>query len=106
MARPTPEDHGLKSVLDERGSKYGDFVVMAECICELQRVMVTFNNPRMNDAHYHALGMIMTKIGRILCGDPDYDDNWRDIAGYATCVLNNLPKRPEGADDIDADDLI
>ena len=23
-------------------------------------------------------------------GDPDYPDNWRDIAGYATLVLNRL----------------
>jgi hypothetical protein len=32
------------------------------------------------------LDLIMTKIGRILTGDPDYKDNWHDIAGYAKLV--------------------
>lgn len=37
-----------------------------------------------------ALRIIANKIGRILNGDPEYDDNWRDIAGYATLVLDRI----------------
>jgi hypothetical protein len=37
-----------------------------------------------------ALEMIAHKIARILNGDPDYADNWIDIAGYATLVANRL----------------
>lgn len=37
-----------------------------------------------------ALDMIQHKIGRILNGDPTYDDNWKDIAGYATLVAEEL----------------
>lgn len=37
-----------------------------------------------------ALDTIADKIARILNGDPNYDDNWRDIAGYATLVLKRL----------------
>lgn len=37
-----------------------------------------------------ALEMIQHKIGRILNGDPDYDDNWVDISGYATLVVEEL----------------
>ena len=37
-----------------------------------------------------ALMMISVKISRILNGDPNYSDNWRDIAGYATLVADRL----------------
>jgi hypothetical protein len=43
-----------------------------------------------------SLDMIQHKIGRILCGDPDYADSWHDIAGYAMLVEQRLnkPKPP------------
>jgi hypothetical protein len=34
--------------------------------------------------------MIQHKIGRILNGDPDYVDNWDDIAGYSQLVAKLL----------------
>jgi len=34
--------------------------------------------------------MIAHKIGRIINGDPDYDDSWVDIAGYAKLVSDRL----------------
>jgi hypothetical protein len=34
-----------------------------------------------------ALDMICHKIGRIINGDANYDDSWRDIAGYAQLVV-------------------
>lgn len=34
--------------------------------------------------------MIQHKIARILNGDPDYVDNWVDIAGYAKLVADRL----------------
>lgn len=37
-----------------------------------------------------ALEMIAHKVGRILNGDPNYDDSWIDIAGYATLVAKRL----------------
>ena len=37
-----------------------------------------------------ALEMICHKIARIVAGDPDFADHWRDIAGYATLVANEL----------------
>jgi hypothetical protein len=37
-----------------------------------------------------ALEMNAHKISRILCGDPNYDDSWVDIAGYATRVADRL----------------
>jgi len=34
--------------------------------------------------------MIAHKIGRILNGDPDYQDSWHDIIGYARLVERQL----------------
>ena len=34
--------------------------------------------------------MIAHKIGRILAGDPSFQDHWADIAGYATLIINPL----------------
>ena len=45
---------------------------------------------RLNTAQEEALEMIAHKIARIINGDPDYKDNWHDIAGYATLVERSL----------------
>jgi hypothetical protein len=39
---------------------------------------------------WEALDMICSKISRIVNGDPDYDDSWVDIAGYAQLIVNSL----------------
>ena len=36
--------------------------------------------------------MICHKLGRIINGDPNYDDSWLDIAGYAQLIVNRLRK--------------
>ena len=36
--------------------------------------------------------IILNKLARIL-GDPKHLDSWRDIAGYATLVVNYLEKK-------------
>ena len=44
----------------------------------------------LTSSQKEALDMIQHKIGRILNGDPTYDDSWKDIAGYATLIVNEL----------------
>ena len=51
----------------------------------------------MDDDQREALEMIAHKIARILNGDPNYADNWIDIAGYATLVANRLEKEDNAA---------
>lgn len=38
------------------------------------------------------LGMILHKIGRILSGQWNFADHWRDIAGYATLIADRLER--------------
>ena len=83
----------LEKTLAERGERYGDYVEMAEIQQRLKSVMRSYDTfHQLNPGQQEALDMFATKIGRILRGDPNYDDNWKDIAGYATKVMEYLPK--------------
>ena len=41
------------------------------------------NFKELDSMHLESLHMILHKISRILCGDPNYSDNAHDIVGYA-----------------------
>lgn len=80
-----------EALITERGSRYGKFKDGAEIMRSLKRVMHDtegWNN--LTASQKEALDMIQHKIGRILNGDPTYDDSWKDIAGYATLIVNEL----------------
>lgn len=81
----------IRATLNERGKRYGRFTGHAAVTQALKSVM--FNSrPDFGLAadQREALEMIAHKIGRIVNGDPDYVDNWADIAGYATLVADRL----------------
>jgi hypothetical protein len=81
----------IQNTLNERGKRYGDFYGHAYFSQKLKRVMQKHENYNVLPAHHkEALEMIQHKIARILNGDPNYADNWHDIAGYATLVENIL----------------
>lgn len=74
----------VKSTLDERGARYGDFSDHANIAQRLQDVMRNTDGWRkLSDDKKQALSVIADKIARILNGDPEYADNWHDIQGYA-----------------------
>lgn len=80
-----------EALITERGSRYGKFKDGAEIMQSLKDTMRDvdgWNN--LTASQKEALDMIQHKIGRILNGDPTYDDSWKDIAGYATLIVNEL----------------
>lgn len=78
-------------IITERGNRYGLFSDGSVIMQNLKNVMRdTPNWEGLRPSQREALEMIQHKIGRILNGDPDYDDNWIDIAGYSTLVLEEL----------------
>lgn len=82
---------GVEELITERGSRYGKFKDGAEIMQSLKDTMRDvdgWNN--LTASQKEALDMIQHKIGRILNGDPTYDDSWKDIAGYATLIVNEL----------------
>ena len=77
----------VTETLNQRGSKYGTFEDNADTCQTLKDVI--YNHPNIHmleNYHKEALDMIFHKIARIINGQPDYDDSWHDIAGYATLV--------------------
>ena len=80
-----------EALITERGSRYGKFKDGAAIMQELKFVMREvdgWNN--LTASQKEALDMIQHKIGRILNGDPTYDDSWKHIAGYAPLIVNEL----------------
>ncbi|CAB4241391.1 hypothetical protein UFOVP60_42 [uncultured Caudovirales phage] len=47
----------------------------------------------LTGAQQEALDMFASKISRILTGDPNYQDSWHDIAGYATRIEELLKEQ-------------
>jgi hypothetical protein len=83
----------INETLEHRGSRYGTFIDNAT-LCQMLKTVIRQSNafPSMDPMHIEALDMITHKISRILNGDPNYDDSWRDIAGYAMLVVKELEK--------------
>lgn len=96
MTPLTPESESLPDIdvtLAERGSRYGSFTEHARVTQNIKTAMVDSpngSNMRLGPDQREALEMIAHKIGRILCGDPDYHDSWHDIVGYAKLVADRL----------------
>ena len=83
----------IEDTLHERGSRYGKFTGHAEITQDLKRLIAGHLDTRkktLDDDQQEALDMICHKIGRIVNGNPNYDDSWRDIAGYAELIVKRL----------------
>lgn len=83
----------IETMLQGREQRYGTFPGHAEISQHLKTTIRRYLCQR--DQHLaadqdEALEMICHKIARIINGDPDYVDNWVDIAGYATLVAHRL----------------
>lgn len=83
-------------VLEERGTRYGQFINQAGIAQGFHSVFnfgMELSGKSRQSFHVdelEALNMIFNKLARITNGDPHYSDSWRDIAGYATLVADRL----------------
>ena len=81
----------VADVLVERGNRYGQFINQAHITQNIKWALRENSNwDSLMDDHREALDMIANKMGRILNGDPNYDDSWMDIAGYAQLIVDRL----------------
>jgi hypothetical protein len=91
--RTDPKRDEVTQLLDERDKRYGKFLDHARVTQRLKTIAHQFareHNKRFDVDQAEALDMIFHKIGRVLNGDPNYADNWLDIAGYAKLVADRL----------------
>ena len=81
----------INKTLEQRGERYGKFKDVAATTYALQEILRNAkNHEHMTDDQVIALDMICNKMARIVNGDPNYIENWHDIAGYATLVEQEL----------------
>jgi hypothetical protein len=99
----------IKSTLDERGSRYGDFCDHAEVTQDFKAVLMDALATRdkvLPPIQQEALEVIFHKIGRIINGDNNYVDSWHDISGYATLVEEDLSKREEEEESLSLEEYL
>lgn len=95
----------IDDTLQERGTRYGDFsdhAVISQDILDAYQKAPKWVN--LSADKKQALRMFADKVARILNGDPEYKDNWHDIAGYAKlaedrCVESVSPEQDKECPD-------
>jgi hypothetical protein len=78
--------------LKARETTHGDFSEVAKVSQKLRAYMVASSETYLTNVQKEALGMIATKLARIVCGDPNEADHWMDIEGYARLVREDLER--------------
>ncbi len=79
-----------EELVDSRSALYGTFCGRAELtVGLLEHLQAHEKWAAIPNWGKWALTMLVEKIGRIVEGDPKYDDNWKDIGGYAELARRN-----------------
>lgn len=74
----------LNNTLSERGNSYGDFTDNAFIAQQLKDVVRCGRAwVDATAAQREAVDMILSKISRLVTGNPYHKDSWHDIQGYA-----------------------
>ena len=84
-----------EGLLGVRGTTHGDFRSNSEFVQAGKGAMR--NTPEWNmlpPYMQESLDMTIHKIGRILYGDPMFEDHWKDIVGYNQLVVDTMKKDP------------
>jgi hypothetical protein len=76
-------------ILDDRHKTYGTFMDVSAVAVGLKQI-IRDRRPDLMPDQEEALSLICTKIARIVNGDPNHIDSWRDVAGYAQLVADRL----------------
>lgn len=88
-----------EAILAERLKTHGEFSEHAQCTIQLTRILRSHRNwPTLSPSQLEAIHMICHKLARIAVGNPDLNDHWDDIAGYAKLVSQRLPGVAESSE--------
>lgn len=84
-------------ILNERESPHGDYKDTARIAVRIKTVLSEEHEQRLQRgqrtlsfSQAESLDLIATKIGRIISGDPDNEEHWDDIAGYAKLISERI----------------
>jgi len=81
----------INDTLNERAHTHGDYREQAAFAQHLKRMMRAGPNWERLEFHQaQSLEAFADKISRVLCGNANEPDHWRDVAGYAQLILREL----------------
>lgn len=87
----------IDDTLSQRGGRYGKAEWNAQTIDDLMHTIERGKAYKeWTPMHRQMVHMIMSKISRMVNGDPMYVDNVHDIVGYATLLEDFLTKIEKG----------
>jgi hypothetical protein len=88
----------INDTLNERATTHGDYKEQAAFAQHFKRMMRAGRNWERLDFHQaQSLEAFCDKISRVLCGNFNEIDHWRDVAGYAQLVVRELEPLQGGA---------
>lgn len=88
-------DSNTQLLLDERGKTHGKYYEHAFISQELKKMLTNgVNWNQLTCVQRESLEMIVHKIARILSGDPNHEDHWKDVCGYSQLVVDCMRSRP------------
>jgi len=87
------------SVLQERSATHGDFAHGAVVSQRLKFALAEgVNWEAMDVVQREALEAVAGKLARIVAGDPNFLDHYRDIIGYTQLAMDYTAKQPLATD--------
>jgi hypothetical protein len=90
-AAPYGKPDAVNDTLSQRAQTHGCFIENGRIMQALKdEIANSVNWPTLSPHQKEALQMIQHKVGRILSGDANEPDHWKDIAGYSMLVHNIL----------------
>lgn len=87
----------LETILGQRAKTYGRFADNAWIAQQIKAAISSGPNwALLSVSQKESLHQMASKIGRLMTGDPNYLDSWKDIAGYATLICNEISGEANG----------
>lgn len=83
----------VDQILEERHAEYGTFAEVARVSTNLRNTIayeLKLRGKILAPDQSEALFMICSKVARLVNGNADHIDSWRDIAGYSQLVADRL----------------
>lgn len=80
----------VRHTLTQRATTYGSYKDVAYITQGIYQAIPMDKLDNLSPTQRLSLFMIANKIARIVNGNPNYEDSWVDIAGYAQLVVDEL----------------
>lgn len=83
----------IEDTLAQRAQTHGDYADQARAAQFMKQLLRACPRWRhLSLPQMESLELIAMKLSRIVHGNPDEPDHWKDIAGYAQLIVKELSK--------------